>query len=208
VVLFGWACFPLAVLAAIGLTSSGRVSLRAESDPTGTTVLPDRLFGILCVAGLVTVIPTGVLFIIFVPRGEIDIPMSRGMQIFSPALMSGAVLVAVLGLITAWRRGGMGYVKLTSAGLDNANIAFTKSVYWDDVVDVKDSSEEKRTRKAIVLCLRDGSEEIVGSADLYVPTGAALYWMVRHYWKHPENRAELADGRALDRLRNEQFEAQ
>ena len=30
--------------------------------------------------------------------------------------------------------------------------------------------------------------------------------MIRHYWKHPENRAELTDGRALERLRNEQFD--
>ena len=128
VVMFGWACIPLAVLAAIGLASFGRVSLRAESDLTGTRVLPDRLFGILCFAGLALVIPTGVLFVIFVPRGEIDIPMSRGMQIFSPALMTGAVIVAVLGLITAWRRGGVGYLKLTQAGIDSANVAFTKSV--------------------------------------------------------------------------------
>ena len=42
----------------------------------------------------------------------------------------------------------------------------------------------------------------------YAPNGAALYWMVRHYWKHPEDRAELTDGRALERLRTEQFEAE
>jgi hypothetical protein len=39
-----------------------------------------------------------------------------------------------------------------------------------------------------------------------VPNGAALYWMIRHYWLHPENRIELTDGRALERLRNEDFE--
>lgn len=30
--------------------------------------------------------------------------------------------------------------------------------------------------------------------------------MARHYWRHPEDRNELTDGRALDRLRNDQFE--
>jgi hypothetical protein len=29
--------------------------------------------------------------------------------------------------------------------------------------------------------------------------------MVHFYWKHPENRNELTDGRALERLRNLDF---
>lgn len=206
VVAFGWAACPLAVVAALALASCGRTSLRATDDSTGTKVLPDRWFSALCFAGFAAFVPSGVLFVIFVPRGDIDIPMSRGMQIFSPALMGSAVVVAVLTLISAWRRGGMGYLKLTPVGIDNANVAFTKSVDWDDVVNVTDSAETKRTRKAIVLCLQDGSEEIIGGADLYVPRGAALYWMVRHYWRHPEDRPELTDGRALDRLRDERFE--
>jgi hypothetical protein len=128
------------------------------------------------------------------------------MQIFSPALMASAVIVAISGLFTAYRRGGMGYLKLTSTGIENANVAFTKSFAWDDVVKVTDRAETKRTRKAIVLSLQDGSEEIIEGADLYVPRGAALYWMVRHYWHNPEDRPELTDGRALDRLREGRFE--
>jgi hypothetical protein len=128
------------------------------------------------------------------------------MQIFSPALMGSAVVVAVLTLISAWRRGGAGHLKLTPVGIDDANVAFTKSVDWDDVVNVTDSAETKRTRKPVVLCLQDGSEGIIGGADIYVPRGAALYWMVRHYWRNPHERPELTDGQALDRLREGRFE--
>lgn len=206
VVILGWMSLPVGLAVAMTLASFGRVSLRATYDSTGTTVLPDRLFGILFFAGLVALIPSGILFVIFTPRGEIDIPMSRGMQIFSPALMGFAVIVAISGLLTAYRRGGMGYLKLTATGIDNANVAFTRSVDWDDVVNVSDSAETKRTRKAIVLSLQDGTEEIIEGADLYVPRGAALYRMVRHYWRHPDGRAELTDGRAVDRLREERFE--
>ena len=206
VVAFGWAFFPLAAVAALMLASFGGTSLRADYDSTGTTVLPDRSFSVLFFTGLVVLIPSGVLFVIFVPRGEIDIPMSRGMQIFSPVLMASAVLVAVFGLISAWRRGGVGYLRLTSTGIDNANIVFTKSIDWDDIVNITDTSQTKRTRKAIVLCLQDGSEEVIEGADLYVPRGAALYWMMRHYWAHPDDRSELIDGRAVERLRDERFE--
>jgi hypothetical protein len=198
--------FPLGLAVAMTLASVGRVALRAAYDRTGTTVLPDRVLGILFFAGLIVLIPCGLLFVIFVPRGDIDIPMSRGLQIFSPILMGFAVVVAIGGLISAWRRGGIGHLKLTESGIDNANIVFTKSVDWHDIVDVRDSAETKRTRKAIVLCLRDGSEEVIEGADLYVPRGAALYWMLRHYWRHPDDRSELMDGRAVDRLRDGRFE--
>jgi len=206
VVVLGWMAFPLGLAVAMTLASVGRVRLRAAYDRTGTTVLPDRLFGILFYAVLIVLIPGGVLFVIFVPRGDIDIPMSRGLQIFSPILMGFAVVVAITGLISAWRRGGIGYLKLRESGVDNSNIAFTKSVDWDDIVDVTDSAETKRTRKAIVLRLQDGSEEVIEGADFYVPRGAALYWMVRHYWRHPDDRPELTDGRAVDRLRHGRFE--
>ena len=206
VVILGWVAFPVAVVLALALASYGRTTLRVSYDSTGTKVLPDRTFSILGFSGLAAVIPGGVLFVIFVPSGDIDIPMTRGLQIFSPILMGFAVVVAISGLISAWRRGGMGYLKLTITGLDNANIVFTKSVDWDDIVNITDSAETKRTRKAIVLCLQDGSEEVIEGADLYVPRGAALYWMVRYYWRHPDARSELTDGRAVDRLRDGRFE--
>jgi hypothetical protein len=54
--------------------------------------------------------------------------------------------------------------------------------------------------------LRDGTEKTIDGAYLYVPNGAGLYWMVRHYWRHPEDRVELIDHRALERLRDGQFD--
>jgi hypothetical protein len=165
----GWAVLIVATGAALMLALFGKTSLLATYDATGTIVRPDRWFSVLCFAGFAVFVPSGVLFVIFAPRGDIDIPMSRGMQIFSPALMGSAVVVAVVTLITAWRRGGMGYLKLTPVGIDNANVAFTNSVDWDDVVNVTDKAETKRNRKAIVLLLQDGSEEIIGGADIYVP---------------------------------------
>ena len=58
----------------------------------------------------------------------------------------------------------------------------------------------------MVLRLRDGKEEIISVADIYVPGGVALYWLVRHYWRHPEDRTELVDTRAKERLRDGRFD--
>lgn len=38
------------------------------------------------------------------------------------------------------------------------------------------------------------------SPGSYTPKGTALIELVRFYWRHPEQRTELADGRALERL--------
>jgi hypothetical protein len=205
VALFGIVAFPLLLLVALQLVSLGRSSLRASCDSTGTTMRSDRVFSTLVVVGFVAVIPSGLVYIRYAPTGTLDLPMSRGYQIFSPIVMALAVVVATLALISALRRGGVGYLKLTATGVDVANIFTTKSVDWDDVVEIKDSAEKKRTRKAIVFSLRDGSEEIVDGADFYVPRGVGLYWMVRHYWRHPDDRSELTDGRALERLRDARF---
>lgn len=94
---------------------------------------------------------------------------------------------------------------MTPAGVENTDVIRTKFYAWDDIDDVLDTPEKKRTRKAIVLALNDGSEVIIEGADLYVPRGVGLYWMVRHYWRHPEDRAELTDGRAHERLIEERF---
>ncbi len=198
------ACLVL-VLVALHLVQSGRTTLRAIYDRNGTELLPDRRFGVLVICGAVTAVPAFLALAIFVPRGGIDIPMSQGMQMLSPWLGWFGASIAVLGLITVWR-GGIGYVGLTPDEIDIVNAAFTESVQWDDIADVTDSTETKKTRRAVVLCLRDGSEKIIDGADFYVPKGTALYWMVRHYWRHADDRAELCDGSALKRLREQRFE--
>jgi hypothetical protein len=205
-VVVGWVAPLLTALAALALFARGRISLRANFDATGTTIKPDLRISVLLLVGFVVFIPAGALYAVFVPLGAIDLSMSRGMQIFSPILMASAVVIALIGLIMAWRRGGMGYLKLTESGVDYANIASTKSIPWESVVAVQGHSEAKKTRKALVLCMGDGTEEVVDGLDLYVPNGVGLYWMVRHYWRHADDRAELADGRALERLRDGRFD--
>ncbi|MCH9731544.1 MAG: hypothetical protein K0U84_18035, partial [Actinomycetia bacterium] len=90
--------------------------------------------------------------------------------------------------------------------IENADILATRMFEWDDVVDVADHAESRKAQRAVVLRLRDGHEEIISFANIYVPRGVALYWLVRHYWRHPEDRMELADSRAAERLRDGRFD--
>lgn len=197
---------PILMLMSLCWIASSQGALRVSHDRLGTMVLPDRVFTGAVYGGIAAIAVGGTLYVILLMLGELALPMSRGWQIFSPILAGSVVLVCVLGLLSAWRRGGVGYVELGPAGIDVANIVSTKSVKWNDVVDVKDSTEEKRTRKAIVLVLDDGTEEVIEGADFYVPAGVGLYWMVRHYWLNADQRVELVDERAAQRLQEGRFD--
>jgi hypothetical protein len=182
--------------------------LRGKSDSSGTILLPDLIGVWLTVVAFAAAIPSGLLFVIFAPRGMVDLPMTRGDRIFDPILIGMLVFFATVGLIAMARRRGAGYLRLTPEGFENVDILFTQRGAWDEVLDVTDEAMNKQERHPIVLVMNDAKPIVVKNASGYAPSGAALYWMIRHYWKHPENRAELADGRALERLRNEQFEAE
>ncbi|MBP2454151.1 hypothetical protein [Mycolicibacterium lutetiense] len=209
VLTFGFVTFPILMMAALLLAAAGKTQTRTSSDATGFTVWPDKRFSMLYLTGFAVAGPSALLLAFFVPRGAIDIPMSRGMQIFSPALFVAFAVWAAIGLIAWVRRGGVGYLKVTPATVEIADVIKTRAVEWDDIVDIKDHSETKDGKKAgrsVVLCLRDGSEKVIGALNLYVPRGVALYWLVRHYWRHPEDRTELVDSRAPKRFRDGRFD--
>lgn len=205
-VAFGWAAFLVAFSAAVLLVGLGRTKSQFASDSTGLTVLPDPRFGVLMLVGLVVLIPSSVAFAVCAPFGAIEFADSRGLQTIGAGFAAIVAFVAVLGLITSWRRGGVGHVKLTPAMIETVDILTKRVCEWDDVIDVVDHAESRKTRRAVVLRLRDGSEEVIDIVDIYLPRGAALYWLVRHYWRHPEDRMELVDSRAPGRLHDGRFD--
>ena len=194
-------------LIAVQLVSRGHTALRATHEPSGTTLRPDRTFSSLMLVLFGSFIPIGLVVVIFTLTGDLHLFASKRGQTSAVVGMSLVAATAISALITAWRRGGVGYVKLTPSGLDIADIKRTESVAWDHLITVDDHSESNtKTRKAIVLRLRDGTEKTIDGADFYVPNGVGLYWMVRHYWRHADDRVELTDGRALKRLEQGRFD--
>lgn len=209
VLILGFIAFPVLMMIALLLAAAGGTQPRTSRDATGFTVLPDKRFNALYLTGLAVTGPSALLLAFFIVRGSIDIPMSRGLQIFSPFLFLAVAVFAVLGLISWVRRGGVGYIRFTPATIEIADAIKTRALEWDDIVDIKDQSDTeggKRAGRSAVLCLRDGSENVIGGLNLYVPRGVALYWLVRHYWRHPEDRMELVDSRVDERFRGGRFD--
>ncbi|MDG4663390.1 hypothetical protein [Mycobacterium sp. 236(2023)] len=119
-------------------------------------------------------------------------------------LMGALLVISAISLIGMVRTREPGQIRIGPDGVQHADIFGVRTVKWDELVDITDTTD-KKTRNPIVLLTNDSKPIVVSNADRYGDSGPALYWMVRHYWKHPENRDELTDGRALDRLRNGQF---
>lgn len=196
------------LMLALALAPKRVVRARTTSDHTRLTVWPDKTFTVLYFACFALTVPFAAMFAILLPRGMIDIDTTRGMQLFFPIEFAALAVVATMGLVAGVRRRGVGYLKFTPAMIEIADVLKTKTLEWNDIVDVMDHSDTKDGNKAgrsVVLCLRDGTEEVVSGLNLYLPTGVPLYWMVRHYWKHPEDRMELVDHRAAERFSGGHF---
>lgn len=206
IMLFGFGLFPLIVVVALQFVHRGWTTLRAEHASTGTVMLLDRWVAGTFVFGLGVGAATMLAMAVAIRFGTLDMPMSRGQAIWAFCLTVFAGLFNLAALYTLWQRGGVAYVELAPDGVEMANVVKTEFVRWDEVVEVTDRTEEQKTIRAVVLRLREGDEKVLDGLDFYVPGGATLYWMVRHYWSHPEDRSELVDGRAMERLRNGQFE--
>lgn len=120
-------------------------------------------------------------------------------------LLGSLLVISVIGLCALARSRETGYLRIGPEGVALGDLFRTRTARWEDVRDITDHANA-RTRNPIAFTLAGREQIVVANADRFASSGAALYWMVRHYWLHPENRAELTDGRALQRLRSEDFD--
>ncbi len=207
-VTLGLAIFMFALVAAVTIGRLGRVSARATLDDGGTTLQVDPKITRLFVAGLAALVVSAVLFVVLRLTGDLDIPLPARGRLFGPAAAAVLGLTAAVGVLRAASMGSLGRVRLTPQGFETATMFSTAGGPWSDVVEVTDASSDGRAYLPIVVVMKDGGAQIIKAANNYTPHGRGLYWMTRHYWLHPEDRAELGDGRAVERLRREQFDVE
>jgi hypothetical protein len=205
--LFGFSAAFLCLMSAIAITKLAWVSVRAMADKNGTVVPIDRVVSTLYSGTAILIIPSGLAAIVFGFMEKLDLPVSGDRsRAFLALLVSFAVIGGISMVAALFARGGLGHVYLTPTGFEIAELRRISEGSWDDVRDVSDETTAKRTPQPIELVMKDDSTHVINGAATYTPRGVELYWMVRHYWRHPDDRAELTDGRALERLCNEQFD--
>ena len=181
------------------------VVARGSVGAAGTVIRPDRRVDALMLVCLVAGTVGMGCFGVFGMMGKLDIPLPSEIarhyaSIFIPP--------AVICLIALWLMAlcrGIAYVRLTPDGFTFMEIFSAKRGEWSQVIDVTDEAPDRPQDKSpLVMHMANGEREILKESALYTPGGRALLELVRFYWEHPEDRAELSDGRALERLRNTQ----
>ena len=178
---------------------------RVEFDSAGTSVRPRKLFDTFSFIWGGAATFGAVLYTALAPFGLIDIPTYRSTL---PWMMA---FIALAGVATLWRmtvHGGDCYLRLTPSGFEiwNGQWLAMRRGNWNDIAEVRDQPLHRklRGREVIVLALPEGRSATL-LADAITADSAALREWVRFYWRHPEYREELTDGRALRRLDEEKF---
>lgn len=206
-VMLGCAVTVLCGLLGAAIAKLGWVTPCASVDAQGTLLRIDSFVTWLCCAAAVVIIPSGALFVVLVLTGGLDIPVASDRQRGFLAVLMGLAVIGGFGILAAMaKRGGLGHVRLTRTGFEIAALARTSHGLWANVREVSDEAVDKRAQHPVDVEMKNGSNHVVNGAANFTPHGVALYWMVRHYWLHPEDRAELTDGRAVERLRKEDFD--
>ena len=194
---------------AVTVTKAGLIEPSRDFDDVGTYVFIDQMVGLIMLATAILMIPTAVLFLIFYFSGAIVPPHTRKGD--APLIVCAVLaLIGAFTMIKGYRRRTMGQVRLTAKGFRVYESGKEFGGKWADVENVTSAPPRARTRserkvKPVVFTMTDGSVLAINGADSYTPGGQALYWMVRYYWRNPDERDELIDGRALRRVSDERF---
>ena len=185
-----------------------RAFARGTYSADGTVIRPDRHLENLCwlvvaggaaVWGAFGVLAAQHLLVIPGPIGDSEF----GHSITSPLLFCAMALVlaAYTGRMIQLR--GMSWLRLTHDGFKFAEVFWSHSGSWDEVVSVSDQAPgTSGATSPLAIKMRTGKPAIMRDSAVYAgPDGDALFELVHYYWTHPKSRIELTDGLALERLR-------
>lgn len=190
------------LLVAIQLAASKNAVVQAAFDESGMLLRPDsRLESIQRRSNLALALSGVSMFIAWI-TGWLYLPLPDGVGQVFPIAFGAAGLVAGWFSFIFKRQGGTSYLLLTLEEFEFPNLGSMNSGKWDDIAAVTDKlPTEGRFWTPMVITMKDGSRLVMDSPGSYTRKGTALIELVRFYWRHPEQRSELTDGRALDRLR-------
>jgi hypothetical protein len=204
---------PVTVVAALGISlvwvfsigimmASNSVTPQGTYDESGTLLRPsagvDKNLNRLMITGGVAM---GLCFLAW-PLGGLFVPwFPEDVAHVIPMCCGAAAVVFLWSWRSIAKRGGLSYLSLTPEGFEFPRTFSMKSGRWEDVSLIDDKApNDTGFWIPMVFTMNDGAVLVFDSPGIYTPKGTALMEMVRFYWQHPEQRDELTDGRALQRL--------
>lgn len=189
------------LIAAVGMAFVlfGRNRLRASFDATGTTLRVGRtMFWWLTVWFGATI----VALVLFLLDGSHLGGWAADFRMRSFGWLGLALAAAVvgLGLVARASRREPPRLCLSAAGVDLRDAAGQFTLAWNDITNITGETPSAKGFRPIVFEHGNQTPSVIGGASGYAPDGAVLFWLIRHYWRHPEARGELTNGVAIERL--------
>ncbi|MFC6012508.1 hypothetical protein [Nocardia lasii] len=143
------------------------------------------------------------VFIVTVPSGEMDLPLTDGQRTFFPFFAGAALVYGVIDLLRSVTQAPIGRLIITPTEISfKRTFAGRTTLNFSDITDVTvPAGGRSKVSSVSVKCGPEGSGQGAGLDPRWPSVGAAAtFWLVRFYHRHPELRDELADHRVIDRI--------
>lgn len=175
------------------------------ADDNGTVIRLDKSFERIMLLDMVTgAVALGAVAALG-STGRLDIPLPPDIGRLYAFIFLGGAIVCLAAAIVTVKRPGISRVRLSSEGFEFAEAFTTKRGSWSQVTAVTDEAPKGvYATSPIVMVMSDGGTKMLKESVIFTQDGRALRELVQYYWRHPDQRPELTDGRALDRLRTMQ----
>jgi hypothetical protein len=200
VVALASAAFSLGLVAMLATVASRKVTPRVTYDDAGVMVRPDQKVDGFLMASSFGGFLAMATYALLTPLDMLDIPVPRNDERHFVIVCAAGALVGVFSVRQLIMRRGTSYLRLTVDGIETGNTVTSAERSWDEVTDVADKPRKgRKSTGTTYITTADGHTRVLPS-DWYTPGGHALREFVSFYWRYPEHREELADGRAVERL--------
>lgn len=199
-------CFDIGFQMAYAVSGSARP--RTTYDPEGTTIRPQKCVDAVFYMGTVAGVSAAGLYLTLVTLGMDSDISSWIVQRTAPLISFFVLIFGGWGLYGMFRHSGESYLRLSPKGFEvwNGHWCVSMRRTWDEVEQISDHLPQRKRirREMIVFALPKGRNAMLVSDTITADSNALRDW-VRFYWQHPDYRDELTDGRALQRLDEQNF---
>lgn len=189
-------------------TTLGAAKPRVESGATGTLLRPGRFLDTVFFVSTATIFTAALLYLIFRLFGMVDYVPTGFMRVAVPVGCGSLVAFGAPTLYRMFTHGGGAHLRLDPAGFEvwNGQWGTLRRGTWDDIEEILDHPVKggKPYNEVIVFALPNGRSAVL-IADAITGNPRALREWVKFYWRHPEHRDELVDGRGLRRLADQKY---
>ncbi len=184
---------------AVAFVTVGRNRLRTSVDETGTTLATAWAKLWWLAAWFAAVIVGLTLFMFYGGRLGGWAADFRVRSVGWSAIALVAAVVGLGGVVRASHREPP-RLRLSGEGVDLLDATGRFTLSWNDITNITGEAPSVKGFHSIAFEHGNGASSVIATSSAYAPDEVVLYWLIRHYWLHPEARAELTNGAAPEIL--------